>query len=334
MGVHGKAARFVGTEGNTLPIANVRSAMSEPIPLTTEHSARATFEALFDLSRTRQALLSVAQPALGAVLALGALPSGSKMLLGLLAASTGFLAVFSLNDVLDRRVDARALAAGKAEFEGFDLDTAFLRHPLARGDLSLRLAFVWVGTLSAVSAVCAYLLAPMCLALFALAVLLEVAYCSLRSVTWTKTFVSGVMVGVGGLAGWVAVAPLRREALPVFAFLALWEIAGRNLPNDLADIEADRRTGILTVATTFGPVVSAGATLVGALGTIASIALLPAALPILLACIVLGIWAMGIPSLALRRTPTSVQAGAYFNRASLLPALMLPVIAIGVLVVR
>lgn len=308
--------------------------MSQPVAATARRGARVVFQAVFDLSRTRQALLSIAQPALGAVLALGALPSADKMLLGLLAATTGFLAVFSLNDVLDRRVDARALAAGKAEFEGFDLDTAFLRHPLARGDLSLRWALGWVGSLALVSAISAYLLAPACLALFALAVLLEVAYCSLRSVTWTKTFVSGLMVGVGGLAGWVAVAPLRADAIWFFAFLALWEIAGRNLPNDLADLEADSRTGIRTVATTFGPGVSAKATLVGAVATIASVVLLPAPVVAVLACVVLGAWAMGAPAVALARAPTSAQAAAYFNRASLLPALMLPVVIVGVLAVR
>jgi hypothetical protein len=59
--------------------------MSEPVVVTSDRSvrrgARVVFQAVFDLSRTRQALLSVAQPALGAVLALGALPSAEKMLL-------------------------------------------------------------------------------------------------------------------------------------------------------------------------------------------------------------------------------------------------------------
>ena len=231
--------------------------------------------AIFDLSRGRQALLSIAQPALAAVIALGGLPSPHTMALGLVAAAAGYLAVFSLNDVLDRRVDARALPQGKADVAGFDIDTAFLRHPLARGDLTLAQSLTWVGSLGLLSAVCAYLLSPACLALFVAAVVLEVAYCSLRSVTWAKTFVSGAMVGVGGLAGWVAVAPLTSRAVPVFAFLALWEIAGRNLPNDLSDIVADSRVGIRTVATVFGERTSASATLAGAVATAAAVAALP-----------------------------------------------------------
>jgi len=308
--------------------------MTQPMAATASRSARDVFEAIFDLSRTRQALLSVAQPALGAILALNALPSPDHMLLGLLAASTGFLAVFSLNDVLDRKVDVRALAAGKAAFEGYDLDTGFLRHPIARGDLPMSWALFWVGALAAVSAVSAYLLAPACLALFALAAAMEVVYCSLRSVTWAKTFVSGLMVGIGGLAGWVAVAPLRLDAAYFFAFLALWEIAGRNLPNDLADIEADSRTDIRTVATVFGPAASAKATLVGAVATIASVALLPAPVGPLVASLLFGLWTMGVPAVGLVREPTSGRAAAYFNRASLLPALMLPVLILGVIVGR
>lgn len=302
--------------------------MPQPVTLATSHGPSALFAAIFDLSRGRQALLSVAQPALGAVIALGGLPSIGKIALGLVAASTGFLAVFSLNDVLDRRVDSRALAAGKAEFSGFDLDTAFLRHPLARGDISLRLALVWVGSLAAVSSVCAYLLAPLCLALFALAAGLEVVYCSLRSVTWAKTFVSGAMVAVGGLAGWVAVAPIRSDAWSFFAFLALWEIAGRNLPNDLADLVADSRTGIRTVATVFGERTSARATLVGAIATLLVLALLPVPPAAAALSVAIGLWAMGIPAATLIRNPTSAQAGAYFNRASLLPALVLPILIV------
>jgi 4-hydroxybenzoate polyprenyltransferase len=308
--------------------------MSEQTATTASRNFRVIAEAIFDLSRTRQALLSVAQPALGAVLAAGALPSPGRMALGLLAATTGFLAVFSMNDVLDRKVDARALAAGKADFEGYDLDTMFLRHPLARGDITLAAAVAWVSGLALVSAVSAYLLSPVCLALFALAVVLEVVYCSLRSVTWAKTFVSGLMVGVGGLAGWAAVARLSWSAAGFFAFLALWEIAGRNLPNDLADLEADSRTAIRTVATTFGERVSARATLLGAVATILSLMLLPMPRLALLPCVALALWAMGEPAVELIRTPTSAQAAAYFNRASLLPAVILPVVIFVVLGAR
>lgn len=287
-----------------------------------------------DLSRSRQALLSVAQPALGAVIALRGLPDPGIMVLGLIAATTGFLAVFSLNDVLDHRIDAEALRVGKSEYQGFDLDTAYSRHPLARGDISFGFAATWVGVLALTSAITAYVLSPACLALFGAAVALEVLYCALRSVTWAKTFISGLMVAVGGLAGWVAVSPLEPRAFAFFAFLALWEIAGRNLPNDLSDLVADSRTGIRTVATSFGEGTAARATLVGSLLTIAVAGMLSVPLAGALVLVTMAIWAMGLPAVALLRQPTPEQAGAFFNRASLLPALALPVVIAAFAFVR
>lgn len=302
--------------------------------VTASGTRSGVLHAVFDLARTRQALLSIAQPALGAVLALGGLPEPRVMALGLLAAATGFLAVFSLNDVLDRRVDEQALQQGKAEFEGYDLDTVYSRHPLAAGALKPAFAFAWVGTLGLVSALAAWTLAPACLALFALAVALEVLYCSLRSVTWLKTFLSGLMVGVGGLAGWAAVAPLSARALPFFAFLALWEIAGRNIPNDLADRVADSLTGITTVSTVFGERAAGLGVLLGASAAIVPLGLLPITTWARTALLLLALWAMVLPAFALVGRPISEQAARYFNRASLLPALMLPIVILATEVLR
>lgn len=289
-------------------------------------------EAIFDLSRGRQALLSVAQPAMGALLALGHLPSPRVMALGLVAAAAGYLAVFSLNDVFDVRADTAALEIGMSEVDGYDIDTAFMRHPLARGDVSTSFSIAWVVGLGALSAACAYLLAPLCLVLFAAAVALEALYCSLRSITWLKTVVSGLMVGVGGLAGWVAVAPLSAAAIPFFGFLALWEIGGRNLPNDLADLTADSAVGLTTVATVFGARASAAATAWVATATLLVLAFLGQPLGVTVVSLAFGVWAMGLPAVALVRTPTSTQAGRYFNRASLLPALAFAATFVGLLV--
>lgn len=290
--------------------------------------ARDTLRSLLDLSRARQALLSVAQPALAAVLALGALPTPRQMALGLVAAACGYLAVFSLNDVWDRDADADSLLTGMAESAAYDLDTVYLRHPIAHGAVSLRFALAWVGGNAAVSAVAAWMLNPLCLAFFAAAVALEALYCRLRSVTWLKTFVSGAMVGVGGLAGWVAVAPLSIRAVPVFAFLALWEIAGRNIPNDLSDVLADSRTGLRTVATVFGGRVAALAVLAGAVATVIAAALLPAPAWAATALAAVSVWAVLMPALALVGRPRADQAALYFNRASLLPALVLPLLVL------
>lgn len=286
--------------------------------------------AIVDLSRSRQALLSVAQPALGAVLASGGLPEPWRMAVGIVAASAGYLAVFSLNDILDRKADAASIDDQSID-GGFDLDTVAVRHPLARGDLSMRASLMWVGSLGLVSAVSAYALAPVCLVLFAVAVALEVAYCSLRSVTWAKTFISGAMVAVGGLAGWVAVAPLTLAAWSVFVFLFAWEIVGRNLPNDLTDVGADARVGIRTVATTFGAAVTSRSILAGSVVTVASLTFLPAPAPVRVVCALLGLVTMVAPALRLAANPDPSEAGRYFNVASLMPTLMLAAVLVSVM---
>src|SRR5450756_1004371 len=74
---------------------------------------------------------------LAAVLAAGGVASLRVTVIGLIAAWAGYFVAFSLNDVLDRRTDAESLRAGKARPEGFDIDTAFSRHPLAAGKLTL-----------------------------------------------------------------------------------------------------------------------------------------------------------------------------------------------------
>lgn len=279
------------------------------------------FALMFDLSRGKQALLSITQPALGAMFALGGLPDARTLVLGILAAAAGYFAVFSLNDVLDYRVDRESIKAGKTEGAEPDLDVTFLRHPLARGDISFSIAIIWVVALALISATLAYLLNSLCLVLFISCVCLEILYCAMRSVSWSKTFISGAMVGVGGLAGWAAVAPLTFHAFYYLLFLASWEIAGRNLPNDLADIDSDRSVGIKTVATVFGNRSSALATLAGAIVTIILVIALPAPATIRLATVVIGAWSMGLPAVILARSPSSAQAAAYFNRASLFPAL-------------
>jgi 4-hydroxybenzoate polyprenyltransferase len=277
--------------------------------------------AMFDMSRGRQALLSVAQPVLCVLIALGGLPSMRVALLGTVAALAGELAVYSLNDVLDYRVDAESLKAGKGDVEGFDIDTAFERHPIAHGHVSLSLGVAWVTFLCAVFSVSAWLLSPLCLLFFGVAVGLQVVYCLLRRVTWTKTIISGVMVGVGSLAGWVAVAPLSARALWPFLFLAAWE-TDRNLTNDLADIESDSRVGLATVAHLFGPRASARAVFGVMLVTVALAGLLPMPWPARALAVAGAIWSMAWPAWRLLRRPTPARAAAHFNRVSFYPVIV------------
>ena len=285
--------------------------------------------AIFDFSRGKQALLTIAQPALGAVLALAGLPSWRVIAIGLPAACAASFALYALNDLLDRKVDARALAVGKSSVRAHDVDTAFMRHPLAQGVLSLRVSVAWVAGLIVVAVVGTALLNPLALLFFAAAVATQVAYCALRSVTYWKTVLSGVMVGFGGLAGWAAVAPLRWSALSVFVFLACWEIGGRNIVNDLSDLESDARVGIRTVASVRGEAAAARAAAAVAAACLVSTALLPMPLTSVALALAFGAWSLAWPAVNLLRRPTPAQAASYFNHASPYPDLVLLAALLG-----
>ena len=216
--------------------------------------------AIFDFSRGKQALLTIAQPALGAVLALAGLPSWRVIAIGLPAACA---------------VDARSLAVGKSAVPEHDLDTTFVRHPLARGVLSLPVSIAWIAGLTIVAVVGTAVLNPLSLLFFAAAVATQFVYCALRCVTCWKTVLSGVMVGFGGLAGWAAVAPLRLSAAGLFVFLACWEIGGRNIVNDLSDLDSDARVGIRTIASVRGEAAAARAAAAVAAACLVATVLLP-----------------------------------------------------------
>jgi len=296
--------------------------------------AAATGAALFDLSRGRQALLSIAGAGLAAVLAAGGVPSLRVTVIGLIAAWAGYFVAFSLNDVLDRRTDAESLRAGKARPEGFDIDTAFSRHPLAAGKLTLAVSVSWVAGLTLIAAVGCLLLSPLCLLFFLLGAGLDFVYSALRTTTWLKTVVTGVMVGCGGVAGWVAVAPLGRGVLPVFVFLALWEIGGRNLANDLSDVASDASVGVRTVATTFGMRAAARANLVVGAAMVASVAWLQMPLVAVLAALACGVWLVVRPGVALARRPSTALAAHYFNHASVYPVAVLLIALAGLTIER
>jgi 4-hydroxybenzoate polyprenyltransferase len=285
--------------------------------------------ALFDFSRGKQALLTIAQPALGVVLALHGLPSWRVMAIGLPTACAGSFAMYSLNDLLDRDADARSVADGSARGSGNDMDTTFMRHPLAHGVLSLRAGIVWVVGLALLSAAGMAALNPLCLVFFAAAVVLQLAYCALRSVTYWKTVAEGAMEGCAGLAGWAAVAPLGWGSLRLFLFLALWEVGGRNIAHDMSDLESDVKGGIRSVAVVRGPVAAARATAAIAAATLAAAALLPMPPAAVLLALAFGVWSLGLPAVALLRRPTSPQALAYFNRGSLYPDLVLIAALLG-----
>jgi 4-hydroxybenzoate polyprenyltransferase len=282
-------------------------------------SSRASL--LFDFSHSRQAVLSVAQPALGALIAQGGFPSIRIVGLGLVASTAGMLCVYASNDLFDLRVDREAVRSTTSPkiAEGYDIDVVTVRHPVALGVLSTRLAVAWVVGLGLLALGFAYWIRPGCALIFAGCVCLEAVYCALKRRTWLKTVPGGAMVGVGALAGWYAVRDFDLYALAFFFLLTFWETFGRNLTNDLADVSHDAPLGIKTLATVHGPKWSARVSLGGTTAILMVAALQQGSLLLRLILVAAAAWTMTLPNLGLVRSPDGRTAQSVFNRASLFP---------------
>ena len=284
------------------------------------------------LSRTPHLVLDLAAPSLAALLCLGTFPSLPVLALGLITAFAGYTAVYALNDVIDCRID-RTTAAPDPLPGARDLDGVFVRHPLAQGLLSRREAVTWTAGWAAVAMAGAALLNPVCLVIFLLASLLEALYCSLLKVTWLRGVISGLVKTSGPIAAVFAVNadPPLPFLLCLFGWLFAWEIGGQNVPNDLADVDTDRKIGARTVPVRFGArgaAVIIGASLLMAVSL--SVILIPF-LPMppgglyLAGTLLAGFYFLLVPFHRLWRTGAAGDAFGLFNRASCYPLSILAV---------
>lgn len=287
--------------------------------------------AFLGFSRAIQASLSVAQPFFAALIALHSFPDISHTIVGLVAALAGFFAVFALNDLLDVNMDVARFSHLRS-IEGFDIDSAMSRHPLAQRQLAFSSGLAWIVGLALVALIGAYILSPLAAGLFAAAALLEAIYCKLARITSLKFIISGMMVSFGALAGWVAMTDDARpwEMTLIFVWMFAWEIGGRNIVNDFADVEEDVRLGIKTVPLMYGHRVAAGLVFFFlVLTVVASLALQPVSelgLLYLVAACIAGTDMLLRPGVTLLRSPTPQNAMALFNRASFYPPVMLLVL--------
>jgi 4-hydroxybenzoate polyprenyltransferase len=279
------------------------------------------------LSRMTHSVLDVAHPAAGAILVLGAAPPLRTTLLGLLSAFAGFTAVFALNDLMDAKVDAEKMAKYRKDSEAFDLDSVGERHPIAQGKLSMGAGIAWVSAWGLLSIVTAYLLKPICALLLIAAVALEAGYCKLLRVTHLKSFLSGIMVAVGGMAGVFAVSSAPSPwVVAVFGiWAACWEIGGRNIPNDWSDIEEDKPMGVRTLPIRLGRRPSSRLAVGFASATILASFAFPLVAPMRNVPAYLGLAAvsafffLALPGERWLREQSTESAMAYFNKACLYP---------------
>lgn len=290
------------------------------------------------LSRTPHGVLDMATPAFAVLLYLGAFPSPYVVTIGLLTAFAGYTAVYALNDVVDYRSDREKSGHEMAVPENY-LDAAGVRHPMAQGLLTLREGAVWAGGWAAVALVGAWLLNPMCVAVFLTGVALEVIYCVLWRISPWRAAVSGMVKNSGAVAALFAVDPSPSLYFTITLFLCLffWEIGGQNIPADWTDLEMDRFYKAQTIPVRLGPRKSARLALASlSIAVIAAVALFAQARPdmrwIVAAVVLLtGMVLLIAPACRLVQTGSREAAMALFNKASCFPPTLLGISLILIL---
>jgi 4-hydroxybenzoate polyprenyltransferase len=291
------------------------------------------------LSRTPHGLLDLATPMLAALLWLGHPPPLTIILVGGLAAFAGYTAIYALNDIVDYRVDRKKPLPGSLQKDDHYLDAAFVRHPLARGFLSLPEAVIWAGGWGLVALFAAWWLNPACALLLVAGCILETIYCLLLRVSHLRVLISGVVKTLGGLAAVLAVDSDPEPSLLVLLFLWLffWEIGGQNVPADWHDIEEDEALQARTIPVRYGP---GGASILIVVALFISVALsglflfqasLRLPLPLFLAGLSAGVLLLLLPAFRLLNTQSKDEAGVLFNRASYYPASLLAIATVSLL---
>jgi 4-hydroxybenzoate polyprenyltransferase len=207
------------------------------------------------LSRTPHLLIDLATPMAAALLCIGRFPPLSTIILGLITVFAGYACIYALNDVTDYELDRKRMGDLPREEACFDLDCIFVRHPLAQGLITLAGGMVWTTLWGLIALVGASLLNPVCAAIFIVAAVLEMIYCKFYGFSQWKIIVAATVKNLGSLAAIYAVnpdPPLQFMVI-IFIWIALWEVGGQNIPNDLVDMGEDRRLGGKTIPVVYGP---------------------------------------------------------------------------------
>jgi 4-hydroxybenzoate polyprenyltransferase len=289
------------------------------------------------LSRTPHGIIDMATPAFAALLWFGTFPPARIVWLGILTAFAGYTAVYALNDLVDYRIDKKRFEKGLVPESPDDLDSIFIRHPMASGQLSMGRAFLWTFSWALVTLLGAFLLNPLCVVIFLAACLLETIYCLAWRSGYLKVFVSGAVKTSGTIAAVYAVDPnpsLRFLAF-VFLWLFFWEVGGQNVPNDWADIEEDITLQASTLPVRFGHTFTAHVVLTSLVLSVClgCVAIAFSHLANLWACtaasVAAGFYFLLLPAIKLHATRDRTAALALFNRASYYPAVMLLIVVVA-----
>lgn len=310
--------------------------MNEPVRRIS-FSGFARLKLFWALSRTPHGLLDMCTPVFAALLWLGGFPALPVVVIGLITAFAGYTAVYALNDVVDYQVDREKAATGLLAAAGGDIDGVIVRHPMAHGLIGFGEGLAWALFWSVVALVGAFVLNPVCAAIFLGGCGLEAVYCWLWRVSPYRTLVSGAVKSSGAMAAVFAVDPNPSPGFLVALFLALffWEVGGQNIPNDLTDLDEDRRLRARTIPVHFG-VERAVSVAVAALAlalvlivVVFQLSPLADAAVLALAAVAAGIWLLAWPGVRLSEKKDRAAAMALFTRASYYPPVLLGVVLAG-----
>jgi 4-hydroxybenzoate polyprenyltransferase len=174
----------------------------------------------------------------GALLALGELPSGADLLWITLAMVGARTLAMALNRLIDAEVDARNPRTSSRELPSGAISRAQVLA-LCAGSLALFLAAVWQ-------------LDPLVRWLWPIPVLFFVVYPYLKRFTWLCHLWLGVSLGLAPVGAWAAVTgDLPWQPFVVGGAVALW-VAGFDFFYALFDLEHDRAEGLHSWAVRFG----------------------------------------------------------------------------------
>ncbi len=293
----------------------------------------------FALSRTPHGLIDLATPVLTAILWYGGFPPARVLWLGILTAFAGYTSVYALNDLVDYRTDRQRFAKRLTSPNPVDLDSIFVRHPIATGRLSPRKALVWALAWGIVAVTGAFILNPLCVLIFLAACCLEAIYCLAWQTSCLKVFVSGAVKTAGPVAAVYAVDPYPSPYFValVFFWLFPWEVGGQNIPNDWSDIDEDREMDASTFPVRFGEALSADIVLIClyltlCLGVVTiNYSRVPHGFALTISSIVAAMYFLIFPALRLNELKDKNAALALFNRASYYPAAMLGLVSAGLM---
>jgi 4-hydroxybenzoate polyprenyltransferase len=282
----------------------------------------------------------MAAPALAALLCLGHFPSLAVTLVGLITMFAGYTAVYALNDLVDLHIDSAKVAQGGYNDDEGYVDGVLVRHPLAKNILSFSSGLAWAVGWAVVAIAGAYWLNPVCLYFFLAGCALEAVYCKLLRVSPWRSAINGVVKAIGPLAAVFAVQPAPSALFLSILFLWIfcWEIGGQNIPNDLTDLEEDRRFGAQTLPVKLGAERAAILSLAMLTATLFLHPLLLWASPLpiggidLLAAMAANFFILLRPVLNLAQRCERAQAMALFNRASFYPLATLGLVLLRMII--